>query len=86
MKEVRSQEEILADIDAAHSAYFACLLDHQLTMTTLVRMRELEQELITVMGDRHEAWHLEYLSYMQAWHDFRQATNRTLLVNGIDIS
>jgi hypothetical protein len=70
---VRTQEEIIQEMDVTHAAYFNCLLDHSLTMLTLVRMRQLEAELIAVLRDKYAAYHLEHLSYMTAWYNFRQA-------------
>jgi hypothetical protein len=46
---VRTKEAVIADMDDTHAAYFDCLLDHDKTMLTLQRMRQLEQELIAVM-------------------------------------
>ena len=72
---MRTQEQILQDM-AATKAYFDHLTDHTAFMQTLTILRALERELVEAVGNKHDAFHLEHLSYMAAMDDFMSTPRR----------
>ena len=73
---MRTQEQILQDMAATHKAYFDHLTDHTAFMQTLTILRALERELVEAVGNKHDAFHLEHLSYMAAMDDFMSTPRR----------
>ena len=73
---MRTQAEILQDMAAIHKAYFDNLTDHTAFMQTLTILRALERELVEAVGNKHDAFHLEHLSYMAAMDDFMSTPRR----------
>jgi hypothetical protein len=74
---MRTQVEILQDIAETHKQYFKYLADHTAFMQILIKLRQLEQELIEVVGNKHDAYHLEHISYMAAMDEFMSTPRKT---------
>ena len=75
---MRTQEQILQDMAANHKAYFDHLSDHTAFMQTLSKLHALERELVEAVGNKHDAFHLEHLSYMAAMDDFMSTPKRKI--------